>query len=324
MMDAAAVARDASLIPHAMPDDRHFAFRRVTPADLRRASFLDGRMPVGEPAEVCPIAHLIAAAPTSQISVPLPTIFHVSFCGSTLLSRLLDVPGDTQVYREPAIQIALADRLVAGMPVDTPLNLATQLLGRPVADARPIVKPSNWANVLLPAFTSARNVRPLFITMRPRAFLTAVFRGGRDRMAFTMRAANHFAKALPDGHAMMAEAMGADRVPLAQAARLTLVALELQLRLFASAQTQFGTDAILDEQDIRRDPQAATAFAADALGLAHFVSGIAGESGAHAKDPAQRFSSAAEAQANDLIIAEHGPIFDAALRWAAKAGLFAD
>lgn len=323
MTDATAVVRDPALIPHAMPDNAQMAFRRVTPAGLRAASFLDGREPVGEPAGSWPVADLLAAVQAEPAPAPVPMIFHVSFCGSTLLSRLLDVPGQTIVYREPAVQIALADRLAAGQSVTDALAVSTQLLARPVGGARAIVKPTNWANVLLPAWTGDVAVAPLFITMQPPAFLTAVFRGGRDRIAFTIRAAEHFAKVFADGPALIAAAVGADRVPLGQAARLTLVSLELQLRLFDAARAQLpaGGRHSLDYADIQRNPRSAATFAATALGLDNLVSSIGDDVASHAKDPSQRYSRSVERQADAAVMTEHGAVFEAALLWADKRNI---
>lgn len=326
MIAATSVVRQPALLPHAMPDAGTIEFRRITAAAVRQASFLDGRVPVGEPAGACSISELLVALRHTPDPGPLPMIFHVSFCGSTLLSRLLDVPGHALVYREPAIQIALADRHAAGLRVGDALAVSTALLGRPVDGAAAIVKPTNWANVLLPVWADGGAIVPIFITMRPRAFLTAVFRGGRDRMAFTIRAAEHFAKVFPEGPEIIAAAVRADREPLAQAARLALVALELQLRLFSATRERFGVGGgcTLDERDIRRNPVAAAQHAAAGLGLDRLAPLIAGrDMTAHAKDPGQRFSRTAEKRADRTVGAQYGSLFDAALGWAARRNAIA-
>lgn len=314
---ARAIVADPALIPHGIDESGNIAFERTTSAQIRAASFLDGREPIGTPAGVAAPAAL--ARRLSAVS-PVPTILHVSFCGSTLLARLLDRPGRALVYREPAIQIALADRLVAGLPIAPALAVATALLGRPVDGDVAVVKPTNWANVLLPAWAEQRMIAPLFLTMSPRRFLTAVFRGGRDRIAFTLRAASHFAQGDPDGSTLFAAAVAQDEEPLARAARLTLVALELQLRLFAAARMQLGSGPVMDEAEIRADPVAAAERAADIFGLpAPLDPGPA--IAAHAKDSARRFQPEAEAATNRAIEDHHGSTFDAALRWAARAEL---
>lgn len=296
----------------------HFA--RVEVDRLRRLSFLDGRDLVGEPGPTVAVSALARALGDKPL--PLPMIFHVSFCRSTLLSRMLDIPGHSIVYREPAIQIELADRHVQGIAVDKALAVATALLGRPIDGARAVVKPTNWANVLIPVWMRAGDILPIFITMTPRRFLTAVFRGGRDRIAFTIRAAEHFARVVPEGASWLAAAVAIDRDPLAQAARLALVALACQLQIFSAAHEGLEPDAcrIIDEQDIASDPTAAAGWAARALGLDTLIPFIGDGSIAHAKDPGARFSEIAERQAGETIHGHYEGLFEAALAWAASLG----
>lgn len=82
---------------------------RITEADYRRASFLDHRVlrPDTEGAWF-PLARILKEA--AGVGQPLPPhfIFHISHCGSTLVSRLLsELPGNLPV-REPLPVLGLA------------------------------------------------------------------------------------------------------------------------------------------------------------------------------------------------------------------------
>ena len=163
--------------------------------------------------------------------MPRATSFHGSFCGSTLLTRLLEACTTALVVREPQCLVDISDaRSARGRltPCDDDLVsicdfAATSLTalsepGKPV-----VIKPSNWANNLVPALCSAAGARPLFITMERRAFLRAVFRGGRERLVFTARVAAHLAATFPNGRALVSAAIAA-RDPLQQIARLAALA----------------------------------------------------------------------------------------------------
>lgn len=335
MTDPAGAARLAVDDPLWIPDRIDAAIGTVTgvladPERLRRASFLDGREAFGSPApDAIPFAALVQASGLLP-SRPVPTVFHVSFCRSTLLARLLDVPGATRVLREPRAQIDLADWLAARdgdagadprfLPV---LGAVNALFGRqsPTGETT-LVKPTNWSNPLIPSLLQLSAVRPIFITMAPRAFLRAVFRGGRDRIAFTMRTAQLFAAVLPGTRRDLAQAIALSPDPLDRAARLSLLALRLQRRLFGADPSR-----LIDEADLRADPVAVAVRAASLLGLPLTAAMVEAHAGGslvgHAKAPDAGFSAAGEDAANREVEQHHGRRFDAALRWDAEVGAHA-
>ena len=74
-------------------------------------------------------------------------IFHTAFCGSTLLSRLLDIPGKTLCLREPQILQTAAMRERRGNQPSL-LNLALGLIHRRWGGERLIIKPDDFCNNL--------------------------------------------------------------------------------------------------------------------------------------------------------------------------------
>ena len=198
--DIQSLLADPLYMPVGVTPDLHMIrFARVRPDILRAQTFLDGRTPFTDGPVYSAELDAVAAAMRSDI-VPSPMLLHVSFCGSTLLSNLLDVPGSALGLREPAVQIALASA-----PAPTPERTAKAayiveaLLSRPMDGQAMVIKPSNWVNNLLPIWTDQGMADPIFLTASPRAFLRSVFRGGRDRLAYTMRLAQHLAPAIKEG-----------------------------------------------------------------------------------------------------------------------------
>lgn len=135
---------------------------RITEADYRRASFLDHRVlkPDTEGAWF-PLPRLLKEAPGLAQSLPPHFIFHVSHCGSTLVSRLVAELTGSQPVREPLPILALAmQRRELGRPTarisdrdwEQLFDLSLRLFGRVYRPGeRGIIKvTSACANLLEP------------------------------------------------------------------------------------------------------------------------------------------------------------------------------
>lgn len=235
-------------------------FLRTDRDRLESAAFLDGRVPLtDEPALVVDIEALLNR-PRAH-SAPDRVIAHMSFCGSTLLARLLDQPGEVMSYKEPQVFIDLSDaiagsfgREAAAMATGPLLEIVRAKFRRGFTNTeRGVVKPSNWVNPALHRLVTY-DTRHLLIEIGPRAFLTAVLRGGRERIAFTLRATAHLQRAFPDTSLLMREAVTGE-APMVDALRLSLMALELQHRVFDQLDPQ--RDRRITFDDIRERPEAA-------------------------------------------------------------------
>jgi hypothetical protein len=311
---------DPTLFPHTIDAKGQIFFVRTRTERIRQEAFLDGRASFWE--ERGP---KIAATAFERLTEPTPPrrlLLHMAFNGSTFAARALDVLGKTLALREPAIEIAIADLAVQGLLDPQVLPIVDALLSRPQGAQAVFSKPSNWANVLLPYWISA-GARVALMTIAPRPYLTAVFRGGRDRIAYVLRSSAHFARAIDGSDALIQAASAAIRAgerPLAPAARLVLVALALQYQLFARA-----PDAIrVSADEIRAAPFAALARVRTALALPvddlELEVSIRATSHRHAKAHIA-YDPTAEARVDAEVESHHGATFDAALNWAAKAGL---
>lgn len=291
---------------------------------LASTLFLDGRTSFATGRTTC--LDLTSLGPSAGISnSPARFIFHMSFCGSTQLARLLGETGAGVVLKEPQALVDLADwqrSLIERGTVDRrflpALHATTTLLSRNWPGSPPtMIKPSNWANTLIPML-GAPESRAVLVTIERRAFLCAVFRGGRDRLAFTARAAAHFAAAASQA-SRLEQAIASVDDPLDQMARLVLLAHELQRHLFATAACPTTR---IEQQLISENPSAALDRACEALGVSWSrdqAGSIDQLAKSDAKSPGHPYTARGQTAENDLIERHHGKRFDRALAWADQA-----
>lgn len=333
MSHVSAVLSDPHYFPHAVDPDRDtVTFLPTNVGSLRRPSFIDGRTDFATgPAASLSLDAILAETEAARVAGPDRMIFHVSFCGSTLLARMLEVPGAAFVLKEPNLLVDLAGWKKAAGPGGDPRLAATlawarSALRRPWrADEHILVKPSNWANNLVGDLTAdPASIRPLFVTMERRAFLQAVLRGGRDRLAFTAQVAAHLAGP-GEGEALLREAIDATDDPIGRAVHVAALTLHLQTAMFADAMLKggWGGGSVIDASMLFARPVEA-ALAANAIldlgmdpaKLAHSAAIKARE---NAKLPGHSFVPAMRDSENDDVQRHHGGRIDAALRWADRA-----
>lgn len=301
----------------------------TTHAALRRASFLDGREVFWNSARVEPVDLAVCGNRPARLAV-----FHVGFCGSTLLARMLDDVGGTLMLKEPQCLADLAGqrRLIAQgagiAPMETLAEYALRRLGDAGGpDTSVVLKPTNWVNSILPALCGRGRVeQAVFLTMARRAYLAAVFRGGRDRIEFCTRLAAEIAAVIPGCNALLPQAVGHDADPLNQAARIVALLHAMQERMFADVRAENGwaPDTQLDFAELIRDPAATVRRAQDILGLpptSGAATALTEAMARHAKDPSQQFQPNNRAHENAEVERHHAARFDAADAWVAALGI---
>ncbi len=309
---------DAAWFPHRVNcADGVLQLVKTDTTMLRAAPFLDGRACfwTGDAKAV-----LLGSAMDLGPESPPLYLFHQAFCGSTLLASLIERNCRALALKEPQALVDLADaNMTAGDIGDVGPNIVRLLYRRFDADEPVVIKPSNWVNSLAPMLmTWDDQARSVLLTIEQPAFLRAVFRGGRDRMAFTARAAAHFALGFANGQEMLRAAIGVSADPLGQMAHLAALAHRLQDALFDAVRGVAGQRCIaLNFADLQADTDAALAQAATGLGLSWRDTAPVSALVAHAKAPDQAFDASAEARHNAEIAAHHGGVLDAAHEWAA-------
>lgn len=309
-------------------------FVETTRDRLAGAPFLDGRtdFAAGIRLEV-PLAEA-SAAQWAPMREPSRLIFHVAFCGSTLLATLLDMPGRCFAEREPNVLVDLANaaRAQPAALVRSTLELMRALLGRSWrAGEKTVCKPSNWANNLIPLLTATpETICPLFLVTSQREYLYAVLRGGRERIAYAVRAADHLIKHDHACATLWQRALAGTTDPIESAARLSLVGLHVQLQLFEAAMRQggWGADRLLTLSEIEDDPAEACIDASRALGLdlphQALIAGVSHGIRRHAKDPQYAYVPELRRAENRQVESAYGRLIERVLDWAALVGLSDD
>lgn len=140
--------------------ERRYGFLHLEDSVLERSSFLDTRIEAPL-AEAVPIA---ADSLGDLAAADAPAwLFHTSFCGSTLLARVLHAPPHSVCLREPLALRRLGDARDAGQQLGPLVRQTAALLSRPWhAGGRVVVKPThaalNVAADLLEATPASRAV----------------------------------------------------------------------------------------------------------------------------------------------------------------------
>lgn len=290
-------------------------------SDLRNAIFLDGRERFWSE------RMLIAKDELELITEPVPTsfIFHIGFCGSTLLARLLDLPGSRFVLKEPQALSDLASQWPHADHCAENLGIVTGALSRSGPEGEvTIVKPSCWANPLIPHLVSSGLVaRAIFLTLDWRSYLTACFRGGRDRLAYCARMAESFATHDGDKRDALSNAIVESNDPLDQTARMILLLHAWQLEMFKAAELALDENRArscvfqCEGDSVRQKASELARFLTPNVDPELANSGV--DFNQHAKDPTTRFSDEAQNVANAEILRHHRERFDAAHAWFQKS-----
>lgn len=294
---------------------------------LSNASFLDGRETFWRQQALVPLRPGARDRPSAD-----RFIFHVGFAGSTLLARLLHRHGQVLALKEPQCLADIAGQraaIVAGKgiaPLGTLLDHALAELARAGdADMALVVKPTNWANLLLPELCAPFRVRhAVFVTMDRRAFLRACFRGGRERLAFCTRLTSALAPVVPRGNDLLRAAIDAGDDPLDRVGRIVALLHWLQESLFHHAMAQRGwPDSVLVRfEDLLADPAATVQRVQRLLALPELPADAdhaARLMKRHTKDPSAAFRQSGRATQDREVDRYHAERFDAALAWLDRA-----
>lgn len=137
--------RDASFFPVDLDvANRAFHFLRLPGAIVRDAPFLDNRLEIDwMKADRWHASQVQQSVPPR---VPSAWLWHTSFCGSTLLARVLDLAPWSVSLREPLVLRRLSDAFDRGLEIGSLIPGAVALLSRPWhANAKTLIKPTHAA-----------------------------------------------------------------------------------------------------------------------------------------------------------------------------------
>ncbi|MEM8487627.1 MAG: hypothetical protein AAF564_18900 [Bacteroidota bacterium] len=167
---------------------QQFVIQEMSRQAYRSSSFLNERLHASNDLfYLLPMQETLAHFEAQAVKThPIHFIFHFAFCGSTLLSRCLDHPGHTMVYKEPELlhQISCHLRWPSEPLPDTALlNFAIYCLQRTVLPMEvPIVKPTDSCSNLIHACLSTHpNARGVVLYCTLDRFLSATLKSPRRR-----------------------------------------------------------------------------------------------------------------------------------------------
>lgn len=247
-------------------------------------------------------------------------IWHTSFCGSSLLSRMLQIPPELFALREPLILRRLSDRAHAGGDISKWIAPSLGLLSRPWAPwGMVVLKPTHAAlNVAIQLMQVASNARMVLLTSDLEDFVVSYLKKSRETLRqipiLTERAlsASAFASRLP------AEALNPPSL-LAAAGLQWAAQRELAIKLLATHRTLCMP---LDSRSLLDDPVGAALRCADWLRLdidrgilrAHADS----VSRKHAKAPTRAYDSRMRASETTIVMNHYRAEIEAAMDWAGQ------
>lgn len=209
---------------------RLFILARMSRQTYADSTFLDERTIASEPGATGAPFEAVRAlcARHARPGIPVNLLFHTALCGSTLISRCLELPGKSFALKEPGILHAIAcvrRDLASGrrqpIPIDhtlldRALEVSAVLLSRTWQPGEiALIKPSDTcANLISPLAGANPNARALLLYHRIDDFCVAMLKSDQRReylRAMLPRAARDLAPtepldsidagSLPDAHA---------------------------------------------------------------------------------------------------------------------------
>lgn len=266
----------------------------------------------------------------NQSAGPSCFMFHMSFCGSTLLARACDVAGKAMAYKEPQALIDLVSSLVQGVRAQQGegwfykvRDIVLDQFFQPWAgEERCFIKPSNWVNGYLPDLVRRRvDPRVVLVTIDPRDFLVAVLRGGRERIDYVCRLVVELQKAMPGYDTLVSSAVDQSQGPFLNVARLILVAHHIQREAFDALLAEVpGVDACrVDFQQVTKSPEASVALVSETFGLgltsADIEANVASVYRYCAKSQGVMFDAGKMSDANTAVLDQYQYVIEPALAW---------
>ncbi len=194
-------------------------------------------------------SEVLAAVNEAPPAGPINYIFHIAHCGSTLLARALDLPGENLVLREPYTLRQLGVEVAAGVEDEATIRMMRVLLGRRYNSGGPVIVKANVpVNFMIPNLMRPQAEQPaIFLHYGLDDYLLAILRSQIHRDWVL-----HVANELKSGIEKLTGARAADESVAVSAARLWLA----QILHFERALTEFPNSKSLSAEDLFETPKA--------------------------------------------------------------------
>lgn len=221
-----------------------FVFLKTTRNKLAETSFIDGRDSMSDlPLITLPIEELLQWQQNHNNDNTVNRyIFHHSFCGSTLMARVLDIEGKVFSYKEPQILIQLAELKTAQNSYYRNKMTWKSLMSFVLSQFKQqwsnnevnVIKPSSWLNSMLPELLFDGGAsKAIFLSISRENFLIAVFRGGGDRIQFVYSLLKHLKTAYPEYSKVISLVENSQLTTVELFSRLTLITHSIQTKAFS-------------------------------------------------------------------------------------------
>lgn len=253
-------------------------------------------------------------------------IWHTSFCCSTLLVHAFDAPGRCLPLSEPLVLVSMADTkraatLEQGWHLSGLAETVFRLMARPECEgASVLVKPSNFANILLPDAARLTKGRSLFLYSDLSSFLVSITKTGFALRKYVRKLFTNLI-----GHQR-------DRLPWSQAEifqmsdlEIAALAWHLQMLEFREALSALGTRAVSLNCDDFLDRPRDTLLRLDAffglgLGVDHWDAVLGGSHLLrHAKSPSVAYSPDQRRADAESVRRQLGADLDRVEEWSYRA-----
>jgi len=189
------------------PETDELVLVAITEQAYRDASFLDDREIPTDASRVLPLEEALRLLDRqTSPAKPVHGIFHVAFCGSTLISRCLQELDTAFVLKEPFPMHAMAERrrkVLPGSPGEAAWRRQFRLLVRLLSRThRPqqtaIVKPTDAStNLICELLEHHPGSRAVFLHVGVEEFMLAML-GDRERMGFVRSRLAELGELFPD------------------------------------------------------------------------------------------------------------------------------
>ena len=313
-------------------DNAQFSFIKTSLPTLRNAPFHDGRSNLSVNGATTKVSLDEAMSwQQSQLVTATPNrlLIHVSFCGSTLLAKALGVDGRNLAYQEPQVLIDLANLKAGRHAISLLGNVWNHILSfsfgqfkKHWTDQRAaFVKPSNWANNIVPdALNTPSPSRCVIIDFDIESYLVANLRGGQKRLGYSLELLNHLARQNQSDKVLAERVERMPLSPIQKVLHLLTITFDAQQRCLTEIAGRADSVFWLSKKQLLRSPRESLANVADALNIEFEASGTRPQlatlfkTNAKAEAPLE-FSLREESARNSYVLTEFGGDISQAIQW---------
>ncbi|MFK8020986.1 MAG: hypothetical protein AB8B86_14555 [Pseudomonadales bacterium] len=304
--------------------------------EIRNASFLDARFEgyresLKYSVPLASAMKWLQSRSTEQRKRKSRLIFHVSFCGSTLLSRAIESEHSV-TFKEPQaltdLEVLISRSDAAGLGDYTWQNILELMLTQFVNSSgrcNYVIKTSNLLNAIAPQICELNeHNRAIFLSMSPRNFLIAVLRGGSERVDYIFRLLENLSHCFTNYTKFYNHIDLNHQAELDRLSRKILLAHAIQELIFTEAAQAMDSmhSAIVLYEDMTANPLLTTKQVSSVLDLnlsdAQLQSSVASSFSRHSKVRDREFTLAEASATNKQVLEHYGPAIEEAIDWYAE------